>query len=352
MVIEVKRSQLKTALNRVYRRENEVSGDQAKQIRSQLEMSTILIITGTLLVAAAIVGLLYFNQVTDIFPYIFIILFLILGVALSIRIPVVLGNNLKLLKFKLNSTKSNIQINSILGAIFICFFIVGSTTGFFTVATNDIDTTDPNLDSYEISRYSISSAYVDINGDPSVFIEVDINAPRNIRDDIIFVKIKSWFAGDYLQIKSQLVSENLTVKQSIMIHDAEDTSYDIELIVNGKEVDKLHEASMSDFYVYESEVKVKPLLKNKADVTIVVYNDGDNRDEGTVKIIGKSSSILGSDYEETKVNEEPIESGDTWEATFTINIDYFESEETEIDVYLKHLETTFDKEILIVDFIP
>ena len=48
MVIEVKRSQLKAALDRVYQRENEVSGENAKLIKGQLEMSTILIIIGTL----------------------------------------------------------------------------------------------------------------------------------------------------------------------------------------------------------------------------------------------------------------------------------------------------------------
>jgi len=192
MVIEVKRSQLKAALDRVYQRENEVTGDQTKFIKSQLEMATIFIITGTLLVAVAILGFLYFNQVTDIFPYIFIILFLILGLTLSIRIPIILGNNIKIIKYKLNSTKSHIQINSILGAIFICFFIVGSTTGFFTVVTNNIDNTDPDLDSYEISRYSISSAYTDINGEPRVFIEVHINAPDSFEDDNVFIKIKTF----------------------------------------------------------------------------------------------------------------------------------------------------------------
>jgi hypothetical protein len=351
MVIEVKRSQLKAALDRVYQRENEVSGENAKLIKGQLEMSTILIIIGTLLVTVAIVGLLYFNQITNIFPYIFIILFLILGLAISIRIPIVLGNNLQLLKFKLNSTKSNIQINSILGAIFICFFIVGTTTGFFQASTDHLDTTDTDLDSYEIHRFTVHPVYTDVNGDPRVNVDVVINAPKNIQDDNVLINVESWFAGERLEGRSQKVSNNLTLKESILIHDAEDTSYRVKLIVNNKVIEIQNYTSTSNLYVFQSEVKTKPLLKNKAEVTIVAYNDGSRRAEESVKIIARSSNILGSYYEETVINEQPIEADDTWEASFTINIDYFESEHTEIDVYLKHDDITSDKEILIVEFI-
>jgi hypothetical protein len=349
MVIEIKRSQLKEALDRVYERENEVEGEQAKMIKKQLDLSTILIFLGTLLVTISIMGSLYFNQITDIFPYIFIILFLLLGLAISIRIPIVLGNNLKLLKYKLNSTKSNLQINSIVGVIFICLFVAGATSGLLYGSTDQIDNTDSGLNVYEIKECTISSAYKDVSSDLRVNVEVTINAPKNIQEDNVYIDIESWFAGKQLQLKSQKVTDNLTVRQSILIHDAEDTSYIIKLIVNSKVIETRPYASSSNLYVYQSEVKVKPLLKNKAEVTIVSYNAGPSRGKGEVEIYAKSPNILGSDHEATAVNENAIESGDTWEATFTINIDFFETEQTEIDVYLKHEETTYDKEILIVE---
>ncbi len=350
MTTIVSREQLKAALERVYQRDKADLSKNSTAIKSKLEMSSLLILFGTLIIIGSLMGMLYFQEITELTIYLFIAVLIIIGLVISFRVPWHLSQNISELNLKLDSSFTRVQLNSVLGAVFICMFVIGAATTFIQLDTTQLETTEPELENFVINDFILGETYLDVSGDPRIEIVVNIDGPENNDNkDKVLINLESWFAGDRLEAKTTRVPSNNTIQESLLIHDLEDTSYKVELIVNNEIADNIFKPSSKDFYIYNAEVKIRGLLMNKADITVTVYNEGEPREEHMVEIIVKSSSILGSEDEESTTNDEVIESDETWKTTFTVSLDYFEGEETEFEIFLEFSEKTIDQEKIIIE---
>ncbi|MCK5559556.1 MAG: hypothetical protein KAJ51_03140, partial [Thermoplasmata archaeon] len=341
--------ELKAALARVYQREKPDLSKNSQELKSKLEISTLLILFGTITIIISFIGMLYFQHITELSIYLFVGVMIILGLIISIRVPWHLSQNISELSLKLDSSSTRVQLNSVLGAVFICMFVIGAATSFLSVNTSQLDNPDAELETFAIDEFILGDTYMDVSGDPRIKVVVNVNGPENNDNDKVFVNIESWFAGERLEAKTKKLPANNTIQDSLLIHDLEDTSYNVEVVVNNEIADSFFKQSSKDLYISNAEVKIWGVLRNKADVTVTAYNEGPLRPEHTIEVIVKSSSILGSEDEESTTNDVDIETEETWETTITVSLDYFEGEETTFEIFLEFREKMIDKEKIIIE---
>lgn len=349
MASAVPKDELKAALARVYQREKPDLSKNSHELKSKLETSTLLILFGTIIIIISFVGMLYFQNITELSIYLFVGAMIILGLIISIRVPWYLSQNISELSLKLDSSSTRVQLNTVLGAVFICMFVIGAASSFLSVNNSQLDDLDTELETFVIDEFILGNTYMDVSGDPRIKVVVNVNGPEKNKNDKVFVNIESWFAGERLEAKTKKLPANNTIQDSLLLHDLEDTSYNVEVIVNNEITDSFFKQSSKELYISNAEVELGGFLLNYADVTVTIYNDGSLLPEHTIEVTVKSTSILGSEDEESATNDVAIDTKETWETTITVSLEYFEGEETTFDIVLEFKERLIDKEKIIIE---